>query len=100
MNDHYDRMQAEERARRDYFNENQDKFRKGGPNDPFNTPFENWYNDQRQDPLSPTNLFTSWLRFFLWAWVGLFTLKMLGIIRRKGDEEKDMREAYYKEAER
>ena len=40
------------------------------------------------------------MRLFLWAWLGLIVLKMLGLIRRKGDPEKDMREAYYREAER
>ena len=93
-------MEAEERARRDFYNENQEKFRKGGPDDPFNTPFENWYNAQRRDPESPTSLLSHWMRLFLWAWLGLIVLKMLGLIRRKGDPEKDMREAYYREAER
>ena len=100
MNEHYERMHAEEMARRDYYREQQEKYRKGGPEDPFNTPFENWYAEQRNDPNSPTSLLSYWLRLFAWCWLGLITIKLLSAARRSGDKEREMREQYYLEAER
>ena len=45
--------------------------------DPFNTPFENWYHEQRQDPYSPVNAVGRYVRFFLWGGIFLLTVKFL-----------------------
>ena len=54
-------------------------------NDPFNTPFENWYADQRNDPTSQVSLMSRYLRIFLWCWLGLISLKMLGFFKSRGE---------------
>lgn len=70
-----------------------------GKDDPFNTPFENWYHEQRSDPFSEISMMQRYLRLFLWSCMFLFTLKMLGFFRARRDSRESMNDAYLREAE-
>ena len=112
MKDMYERQQAEARQEEEYWRqqyenrretaeEYRERMKREGRDDPFNTPFENWYHEQRQDPFSEVSMMQKYLRFFLWSCLFLFTLKMLGFIRRRDPHRDAMNanEAYFRQAE-
>jgi len=53
-------------------------------NDPYNTPFENWYQSQRMDPFSAVNIFKAMIRLILWFWFFTFMARIFLGRRSKG----------------
>ena len=73
--------------------------RREGREDPFNTPFENWYAEQKSDPFSGVSLFGRYLRIMLWGVLFIGTLRVLGFIRGRGQIRREQQEEYLRMAE-
>ena len=103
----YERQRAEQHAREEFmrdhkrqsYEEYQEKMRREGREDPFNTPFENWYAEQKSDPFSGVSLFGRYLRIMLWGVLFIGTLRVLGVIRGRGQIRREQQEEYLRMAE-
>jgi hypothetical protein len=62
-------------------------------NDPYNTPFENWYQSQRMDPFSPVNMMKAMIRIILWCWLFTFIARVFFGRRSKAQNAE---EDYYR----
>ena len=73
--------------------------RREGGGDPFNTPFENWYHEQRQDPYSEVNAAGRYLRMLLWGALFIFSFRFFVGLRARREQKQAMREEYLAQAE-